>query len=70
MAAKEKDKPPPDEEELRDAEALRTTDDDELLGVLAKKKGARVENSPEADIEAELQKRGYHYDAERGTWVK
>jgi hypothetical protein len=68
MAARAKDKPP-DDEELRDAEALRTTDD-ELLGVLAKKKQTRVENSPEADIEAELQNRGYHYDAERGVWVK
>jgi hypothetical protein len=69
MAAKAKDKPP-DEEALRDAEALRTTDDDELLGVLAAKKAERVEQSPEADIEAELAKRGYRYDQERGVWVK
>jgi hypothetical protein len=69
MAAKEKDKPP-DDEELRNAEALRTTEDEELIGTLDARKGERVKAMPESDIEAELQKRGYHYDQERGTWVR
>jgi hypothetical protein len=54
----------------REAQAIRRADDVELIDALARMEEARLAAAPEAALEAELTRRGFHYDEEKHAWVK
>jgi hypothetical protein len=57
-------------ESARQAQAIRAASDTSLLETLAVKQAQHLQNAPEVAIEAELARRGYHYDPDRGVWEK
>src|SRR5262245_9663863 len=57
-------------EAARQAQAVKTASDAALIDILARKRDLRLAEAPELALEAELTRRGCHYDEEKGTWVK
>jgi hypothetical protein len=57
-------------EAARQVQAIKAASDTALIETLATKQAQHLQNAPEVAIEAELTRRGYHWDEDKGTWVK
>jgi hypothetical protein len=57
-------------EAARQVQAIKAASDTAILEALAQKQAAHLQGAPEVALEAELARRGYHYDPDKGVWEK
>jgi hypothetical protein len=57
-------------EAARQAQAINAASDTAILEALAQKQAAHLQEAPEVALEAELSRRGYTYNPDKGIWEK